>query len=333
MYSLFSTLHVLATRPRPSEQACVGFARTAAATLRGGVAPLGLVALLAACGNSTPRVLNPERQSEAEYDLARDYYYRGDKRGALDHANRAIELQEDNARALYFTALVYADFCDGPRGLEGADCKPDRMEDYSRRAVKADEAMRDAKNLLGQVLIVRKKYAAAAAVLEPLTRDPAYGQSHLAWGNYGWALVEGGKLDEGIRALRNSVTEPRFCVGHYRLGVAYERKRDFALADQVLTTALGADPQCKTLQDAWWARARVRLALNKTEDARADLAECQRLSADSVAGVACTKLVQALPAVAAPPAAASSAVEVPAVPVVLPVPATARPAAPKGSAR
>jgi hypothetical protein len=68
-------------------------------------------------------------------------------------------------------------------------------------------------------------------VLEPLTREPAFESSCLAWGNYGWAQVLAGKVDERIESLKSAVTEPRFCAGHYRLGIAYEKKGDVSAAE------------------------------------------------------------------------------------------------------
>src|SRR5262245_60580840 len=53
-----------------------------------------------------------ERQSDAEYDVARDLFMRArDPRGALLHAQKAIELNEQNADAHHFVALVYLSFC------------------------------------------------------------------------------------------------------------------------------------------------------------------------------------------------------------------------------
>src|SRR5687767_6953632 len=72
---------------------------------------------LAACsrsgrGSSGPNVADVERQSEAEYDVARDLFLtRRDPRGALAHAQKAIELNEGNADAQHFVALVYLYFC------------------------------------------------------------------------------------------------------------------------------------------------------------------------------------------------------------------------------
>lgn len=246
-------------------------------------------------GSNNPGAQSPERQSDAAYDLAVDTFHRGNPRGALDQALKAVELNEDNAKALYFTSTLYAFFCDGPQGLEGPDCKIDKADEYARKAVKADAQFRDAKNLLGQLLILEKKPKEAIAVLEPLTKDPAYESSYLAWGNLGWAQIQAGMLDEGIASLRNAVTEPRFCVGHYRLGVAWEQKKDFAQSEQALTQAVSAGGACEKLQDAWAVRGRVRNKLGKSADARADLEKCRDLAPATQTGKDCVSQLAALP--------------------------------------
>jgi len=247
-------------------------------------------------GSNNPGAQSPERQSDAAYDLAVDTFHRGNPRGALDQALKAVDLNEDNAKALYFTSTIYAYFCAGPQGMQGPDCKMDEAEKFARRAVKADPQFRDAKNLLGQLLILEQKPKDAIAILEPLTKDPAYESSYLAWGNLGWAQVKAGMLDQGIASLRNAVTQPRFCVGHYRLGVAWEEKKDFTQAEQSLTSAVTVDsPDCQALQDAWQARGRVRNKLGRTADARADLEKCRDLSPETKAGKDCVQMLAALP--------------------------------------
>src|SRR5882724_11564569 len=52
-----------------------------------------------------------ERQSESEYDVARDLFLsRHDPRGALGHAQKAVELNDQNADAYHFIALLYLYF-------------------------------------------------------------------------------------------------------------------------------------------------------------------------------------------------------------------------------
>jgi type IV pilus assembly protein PilF len=249
----------------------------------------GALFALAACASkgNTPPAQSPERQSDAEYDVARDLFQKGNPRPALDRVDKAIALSEDNDRAHYLRAAILLSFCSGPRGFEEPDCRLSEIEKSARAALKANPDFRDAKNLLGQVLINERKYKDAIAVLEPLTRDPAYVHPYYAWGNLGWAQVLDGQLDAGIASLKNAVTEPRFCVGHYRLGVGLERKGDAAQAEQSFSSAVSADPQCVDLQDAWEARARVRAKLGKSVESKSDYEKCVEISKETKTGKLC----------------------------------------------
>ena len=239
---------------------------------------------------------NAERQSDAEYDVARDYFYKGDPRRALDHCRRAVELDDENAKALYFASTIHLFFCSSKLALTDPDCRLADAETYVRRALKVDDGFREARNTLGQILILEKKYLEAIAVLEPLTKDPAFESSFLAWGNLGWAQVLAGRLDAGVASLKNSITEPRFCVGHYRLGIAWERLGDWAAAERSFTNALAVDsPDCKNLQSAWAERGRTRVRLGEPGEARADFARCRELYVDSPEGKACAEDLARLP--------------------------------------
>lgn len=262
--------------------------------------------MLVACSStkpSGPGVANPERQSDAEYDLARESFQKGEVRVAVDHIQKSIAFNEDNDKAHYLHAVILLSFCTGPREFDGPDCKLGDVEKAARAALKINEDFRDAKNLLGQVLINEKKYKDAIAVLEPLTTDPAYIHPYFAWGNLGWAQVLDGQVDAGISSLRNSIAEPRFCVGHYRLGIALEKKGDFALAEKSFSDSMGADPQCAELQDAWESRARVRVRLGKAAEAREDYEHCVKISKETTTGKVCVRELAKMAAV--PPSSGS----------------------------
>jgi type IV pilus assembly protein PilF len=261
------------------------------------IVPVLVCAVVAACsGRGVTSPSSPERQSEVEYDLARDVFYKGQPRLALEHCRKAIELDDTNAKALYFASTIHLSFCAGKAGFTDPDCRLPEAEKYARQALQVDEKFRDARNALGQILILEAKYTEAISVLEPLTKDPAFESSFLAWGNLGWAQLLAGHVDQGIESLRNSVTEPRFCVGHYRLGVAYEKKGNLAAAEQSLTNALSVDaPECKGLQDAWEERAEVRLRLAKVNDAKGDFEKCRDISADSLTGKKCVEALARIP--------------------------------------
>jgi Tfp pilus assembly protein PilF len=251
-----------------------------------------VASVVSACASRSAEAggANPVRQSEAEYDLARDAFYRGQPRPALDHCRRAIELDDQNAKALYFASAIHLFFCSGPLQLRDPDCHLSEAEAYIRRALKVQDTFREAKNTLGQILILEGRYLEAVAVLAPLTKDPAFESGYLAWGNLGWAQVKAGRIDEGIESLKNSITEPRFCVGHYRLGMAYEIKGDLGAAEQSFTRALSVDAaECRGLQDAWAERGRVRMKLGKVPDARADFEKCREISTETETGKGCVE--------------------------------------------
>ena len=80
-----------------------------------------------------------------------------------------------------------------------------------------------------------------------------------------------------------------------RLGVAFDRKGDPGQAEESYTTAVTADPQCATLQDAWEARGRVRIKLGKATDARQDFERCVEISKETTTGKACARQLTTLP--------------------------------------
>ena len=248
-----------------------------------------MVACSGTKGSQAPGAQSVERQSDSEYDLARDLFEKGNPRAALDHAHKAIALNEDNDKAQYYVAVIHLSFCSTNRGLEGIDCKLAEAEKAARAALKANPDFRDAKNLLGQILVNEKRCGEAIPVLEPLTRDPAYIHPYFAWGNLGEAQLCEGKVDDAIQSLKNAVAEPRFCVGHYRLGLAYEKKGDLGAADESFTNAVSAAPDCDKLQDAWWARCRVRKQLGNQEWKK-DCEKCKEISADTKTGKLCAPL-------------------------------------------
>src|SRR5690606_18257527 len=142
----------------------------------------------------------------------------------------------------------------------------------------------------------RKKYTEAVAVLKPLSDDILYQTPENAWGNLGWAYLKLGKLDAAVDALARSVAiQPSFCVGHYRLAQAYERKQDHAGAIRAYTHALSVDnARCKGLQDAYFGRGRVRAHENQTEAAADDLRHCVALDAATPTGQNCQALLNDL---------------------------------------
>lgn len=242
-----------------------------------------------ACTSSAGPAQSPEAQSSAEYELAKDAYKRGKPREVLAHVQKAVEHDETNADAAWLGATVHLQFCAADE--TSPDCRYEDAERYARMAVEANPDLRDAKNMLGVILVHLKRFDEAVSVLKPLANDILYNYPENAWGNLGWAYLEQGKHDEAIDALRRALAaQPLYCVAAYRLGVAYEKKGDFAAARDALTrTVETPSPDCQRLQDAFDARARVGEKLGLRAEARADLTKCVDISSATPLGKRCAE--------------------------------------------
>ena len=250
------------------------------------IGSLLIAACVAACGGREPDAENVKR-GEAAYELAVDAFKRNSMRESLAHVRRALQLDDESANAAYLGSLVMLVFC--ADDASSPDCRYDEAENYVRRSLVLNPELRDARNTLGVVLIHRGKAVEAIGVLEPLARDMLYQSPEKSWGNLGWAYLEAGRAGEAIIALKRSVAaQPLFCVGHYRLGLAFEKQHELEAARQAFTRAVGIEEgACARLQDAFLGRGRVAKALGDTTEARKDFEHCRELAPSTTAGRAC----------------------------------------------
>lgn len=263
------------------------------------LAPLCCAALgqlAAGCGASKGQLAAPsgDAQSIAEYDLGRDAFQRGQLRDALEHVEKSLDFDGDNAEAAYLGAVILLGFC--AKDEQSSDCRYKEAEVYARKALDAAPGMRDAMNTLGVILVHEKRYDDAIAILKPLAEDILYESPEKSWGNLGWAYLERGRLDEAIDALGRAVAaQPLFCVGSFRLGLAFEKKGELAAARDALTKAVETDrPECKGLQEAFGVRARILGKLGDRGGERADLERCLKLAAATPLGKRCAAQIGAL---------------------------------------
>jgi Tfp pilus assembly protein PilF len=257
------------------------------------LAATALVACSAAPSSSPDAV----QQSLGEYDLAREALQRGRLREALEHVQKALELDEENGDAAYLGAITLLAFCAKAEDpATSSDCHLQEAEEYARQALDVRPEMRDAKNTLGVILVHRGRYDEAVEVLKPLANDILYASPENAWGNLGWAYLLRGNVDESIDALRRAVAaQPLFCVGQYRLGLAYEKKGEPALAREALTKALETKhPECQKLQEAYEARGRVAVKLGVANEARVDYERCRDVAATTKVGQRCAAQLRSL---------------------------------------
>jgi type IV pilus assembly protein PilF len=261
------------------------------------VKKLGLLTLGVAVGSTGCLAASGgpvDPRSNAIYDVARDSFSKGQLREALAKVDEALEMDGSNSDAAYLGTIILLDFC--AKDPASSDCRFEDAEKYARRALKSNENMRDAKNALGVILIHEEKFDDAIAVLKPLAEDIIYGSPEKSWGNLGWAYLEKGMTNEAIDALRRAVAaQPNFCVGNFRLGVAYEKLGDLNAAEAALTKAVSTNrPGCDRLQDAFDARARISLKAGKKEEARADLQKCRDITTASPVGMRCDAQMKTL---------------------------------------
>jgi type IV pilus assembly protein PilF len=232
--------------------------------------------------------------ARAQYDLARDAFVNGRYRQALEFVGRSLESDDENPDVHYLGAMVHMVFC--AHDAAGPDCRWSDAENYLQKALKLRPDMRDAKNALGVVLVHRKRPAEAIVLLRELAHDILYRSPEKAWGNLGWAYLEAGQVDDAIPALERAIAaQPMFCVGHYRLGLAYEKKNEYKAAKNALTRALKvSEGGCGRMQEAFLVRARVGIKLGLLPQVQKDLQQCQKLAAFTVTGKACTRKLASL---------------------------------------
>lgn len=251
----------------------------------------------AACSGAPGASPDAAQRSLGEYDLAREAFQRGKYREALDHVQKSLDLDEENADAAYLGAVTLLAFCAAAEDPKAStDCRLEEAERYARQALEVSPEMRDAKNTLGVILVHQGRYDEAVEVLKPLANDILYASPENAWGNLGWAYLLRGNIDEAIDALRRSVAaQPLFCVGQYRLGLAYEKKGEPVLAREALTKAVETQrPDCQRLQDAFNVRARVTMKLGQADEAKADLLRCRDIGATTKVGQRCSAQLRSL---------------------------------------
>lgn len=243
-----------------------------------------MLVVCAGCGGRGPSADDATR-AQKEYELAVGLWQESNTAGAFQHLFRALELDPDNAEAHMLLGNLYL--------FRREDAK---AEKEFREVLRIEKRSPAARNSLGVLYMHQGKFEKAIAELKIATGDLLNRESHLAWGNLGWAYYHSKQYGDAEQALLQSIrAEPRFCVGYYRLGVNYEAMGNFEKAEEALTKGLEVKvPGCATLQEALYERAMVRIRLGRNDAAVSDLERCVEVKAEGPLSTSCQQKLVSL---------------------------------------
>lgn len=233
-----------------------------------------------------------------QYELAVGLHSEGNDPAAFKTLFTALETDPTNSRAHHLLASLYL-----VRRDENPEHHDAEAEKHFREVLRLERErerpslsmIADAHNSIGVLRIHQKRFDEAAKEFEAaIGQDLFNAKAYMAWGNLGWARQEQGQHDKALEALGRAVKiNPRFCVGHYRIGRSLMVAKSFEDAEVALTQAIEVHESCAAFQDAWRLRGEARMNLGHREDARLDFERCVELQSASESGRACRRFLEA----------------------------------------
>jgi Tfp pilus assembly protein PilF len=166
---------------------------------------LTLALSLVACGGHAKR----KRMAEIKQDLGAALIGKQQYRQALVELRKAVDLDPQNARSHYHLAYVY---------LYGFK-KPAEAEKALRKAISVSkEPYSGAHNLLGLALNDQGRYDEAIKEFEEALSNILYPTPQFAEQNLAQTLILQGKVDAGVRRLKNLLRRvPNLCGAYISL--------------------------------------------------------------------------------------------------------------------
>ncbi|HEX2574193.1 MAG TPA: tetratricopeptide repeat protein [Polyangia bacterium] len=235
---------------------------------------VGWIALLWSLGACAPTLRGDPEASEKRFLLGADYFAKGAVRPALEELLKAVELNPRNAEARNLLGIVFLrQAADSEDRITRASCLPpeearlERAEidakfrsarEQFRLATKLRPTYSEAWNNLAVVELHFQRWDEAIASTMRALSNIAYPEAWAGQGNLGWAYFQKGDLLRAAKELRTAVyTNPRFCVGRYRLAKVYYQQRNIEGAMMELEKVT-ADAACP-IQEAFHLMALVGL--------------------------------------------------------------------------
>lgn len=185
------------------------------------LAPVLIAVLLAGCPEDKEKAL---AAAKIAHDLGQNHLAQSTRQNlseierkqniqkALENYLKAVRDDPDFAEAhnalglIYLTA--YRDF--------------DKAEHHLTRAVELKKDFSDAYNNLGLVYIEKGQYDKAIAMFKKTLGDMLYASPQNVFVNIGWAYYKAGDVKEAIESFKKAIAlDPKFCLGHLRMGVVF----------------------------------------------------------------------------------------------------------------
>lgn len=235
------------------------------------------LALGASCSGPQQRDDETLEQAGFHLELARGYFAAGEIPQSIAELYMAIELQPDNADALFLLGFIHQ-----------GRMEYRQAEDYYRRAVEADPRRLEIKNNLGTVYLTLEMWEEAEEVFTELVNSPTYVTPGTARNNLGWAVYNQGRVREALEFFEQAALfQPDLCLAYNNAGIAYSDlgvERDAAMRFQ------SAIDRCES-----YAEPRYRLALliaaTEPDRALALFTECYELAPESTFGRRCFEYI------------------------------------------
>lgn len=237
-------------------------------------------------------------RSQKQFELAVGLQQEGNTPGAFKTLYKAIDYDSNNPKAHLLLANLF--LLNRSEDVARFDAEAEKhfrkvIEIQNSEYAGEDMLASQARNGLGVLYIHQGRLQDAIVELDSAISDLFNRDAYMAWGNLGWAYLELHNYPKAIDSLTRAVRLRRdFCVGHYRLGLAFLATKDFAKAEQSFTAAVEADKRCDVFQDAWQLRGEARMRMGNREDARSDFERCVELQPRSDVGQTCSRYLAAL---------------------------------------
>jgi type IV pilus biogenesis/stability protein PilW len=255
------------------------------------VVVIASISLLMAC--ATTQSVSPKDTANARvhYDVAIDFFGKGEMRSALRELLRAVKLDPTLSLAHNALGLIYHDL----GHLEEA-------EEHYKEAIKLKPKFSEAHNNFGTLLIDKGRYDDAIVAFQTALGDILYATPSLAEGNLGWAYYKAGNIKASLKHLRNAVAmNPKFCRGYEwlaRISLAIEESDQVVASGRRFKKFCLDDPDIKKTiaqsyidqMEYYWALGYLKQGQH--DEARDLFAACSKSESDKVSTDCRTSLEQ-----------------------------------------